>query len=694
MSATRQTRHDTGEAFAVLTNEERYWRDRQEFLESRGYMLRPRYKPDWVPSWRGKAAYAWFRAEDAKPLPYRTSVIDATRMSDGRIVYLKRVRRDSQELQILSFLSSEELRRDPRNHCVPLLDVLQDPSDPDTSFMVMPFLRYIDSPPFELVEDVLECLDQILEGLVFIHDHGVAHRDCAFKNIMMDASALFPRGFHPIAQSRLPDVSDTAPVLSRTAVPVHYYFIDFGISTRFMSDEPRLVVGTLGLDQEPPELSDDVPYDPFKLDVFLIGNLIRRELHAQRYSNLSMLEPLMRRMTHPNPAQRPTAAEAYREFKELRRGHAEEDEEDVFAMLTTEERYWRDRQEFLESRGYMLRPRYKPDWTPSWTGKSEFAWVYAEDAQPLPWRSSVMDATRISDGTLVYLKRVPSDSLEVEILSYVSSEDMRRDPRNHCVPLLDVIRDDSQPNVSFIVMPFLRYIDSPSFELVDDILECLDQILEGLVFLHDHGVAHRDCAFKNIMMDASRLYPRGFHPIADTRLPDVSARAPVLSRSTVPVKYYFIDFGISTRFASDDEPRLVTGKLGLDREPPELSDDVPYDPFKLDVFLIGNLIRRELHARYSNLTMLEPLMARMVQRDPARRPTAAEAYRQFKEIRRKVPTLYRYWYLQPRDSVLLARGVRAAFSLASFYSRRPSECPANGVRTGVRYVSLDLLILV
>lgn len=107
-----------------------------------------------------------------------------------------------------------------------------------------------------------------------------ACRDCAFKNIMMDASALFPCGFHPISKTRLPDVSGIAPTLSRSEAAVKYYFIDFGISTRFAPQSSRLVVGTPGLDQEPPELSEDVTYDPFKLDVFLIGNLIRRELHA------------------------------------------------------------------------------------------------------------------------------------------------------------------------------------------------------------------------------------------------------------------------------------------------------------------------------------------------------------------------------------------------------------------------------
>ncbi|KAH9845945.1 hypothetical protein C2E23DRAFT_855260, partial [Lenzites betulinus] len=91
------------------------------------------------------------------------NVIDASRISDGKLVYVKRVTSDSQELHIHSYLSSEALRRDPRNRCVPLLDTIQDSTDPNTTFMVMPFLRYIDSPPFETVEDVLECLDQLLE---------------------------------------------------------------------------------------------------------------------------------------------------------------------------------------------------------------------------------------------------------------------------------------------------------------------------------------------------------------------------------------------------------------------------------------------------------------------------------------------------------------------------------------------------
>ncbi len=36
-----------------LSNAEFFWRDHYKFLEENGYRLRPRYSPDWEPSWRG-----------------------------------------------------------------------------------------------------------------------------------------------------------------------------------------------------------------------------------------------------------------------------------------------------------------------------------------------------------------------------------------------------------------------------------------------------------------------------------------------------------------------------------------------------------------------------------------------------------------------------------------------------------------
>ena len=107
--------------------------------------------------------------------------------------------------------------------------------------------------------------------------------------------------------------------------------------------------------------------------------------------------------------------------------------------------------------------------------------------------------------------------------------------------------------------------------------------------MHAQGVAHRDCALANIMMDASSMYPGGFHPIHLDYAPDGFTRTRSRPRSRANVKYYFIDYGISS-VAGPGE--LVTGVLGRDQEVPELSNDVPYNPFAVDVFLIGNMLRK------------------------------------------------------------------------------------------------------
>lgn len=47
-----------------LLIDEVFWRDRHDFLQSRGYQLRPRFAPDWVPSWLG-TNYVPFYCEDS-----------------------------------------------------------------------------------------------------------------------------------------------------------------------------------------------------------------------------------------------------------------------------------------------------------------------------------------------------------------------------------------------------------------------------------------------------------------------------------------------------------------------------------------------------------------------------------------------------------------------------------------------------
>ena len=45
------------EAGGLDEMEIRFWRDNYQWLHDRGYQLRPRYSPNWVPSWIGTKKY-------------------------------------------------------------------------------------------------------------------------------------------------------------------------------------------------------------------------------------------------------------------------------------------------------------------------------------------------------------------------------------------------------------------------------------------------------------------------------------------------------------------------------------------------------------------------------------------------------------------------------------------------------------
>ena len=94
-------------------------------------------------------------------------------------------------------------------------------------------------------------------------------------------------------------------------------------------------------------------------------------------------------------------------------------------------------------------------------------------------------------------------------------------------------------------------------------------------------------------MNSDAMFPEGFHPIMLEHTPDGSRVAEYMSRTVAGVKYYFVDFGISSYHPDTAHPCLVTGSAGRDQDPPELSDKMPYDPFKLDIFIIGNMLKRE-----------------------------------------------------------------------------------------------------
>ena len=95
---------------------------------------------------------------------------------------------------------------------------------------------------------------------------------------MLDATALYPRGFHPTMFWFLPDLEGYAKPLTRVTSQylVKYYFIDFDLATCIPPGEPKRALGTDGQDQDVPELSSSIAYDPFKVDIYILGNFLKQ----------------------------------------------------------------------------------------------------------------------------------------------------------------------------------------------------------------------------------------------------------------------------------------------------------------------------------------------------------------------------------------------------------------------------------
>ncbi|KAF5375074.1 hypothetical protein D9758_000101 [Tetrapyrgos nigripes] len=247
-------------------------------------------------------------------------------------------------------------------------------------------------------------------------------------------------------------------------------------------------------------------------------------------------------------------------------------------------------------------------------------------------RGAALDAIRISDNKPVQLKVVDRlvDSDELRVGLYFSSEETIANPRNHCVPIYDVLAVPGKEQ-DIIVMPLLRPFSKPDFDTVGEVLDFIRQIFEGIQFMHEHHTAHRDISDLNIMMDGDSLYPEGWHPIL-----------PEFPREFSPTtKLYAKRTGIRdvlARWPTLDYLR------GGDRSPPEHDrTHKAANPFPTDIYFLGNLICRTWTKSKNATTQrrfafLTPLVNDMVQKDPIKRPTIDEVCLRFDELWRRQPT--------------------------------------------------------
>lgn len=255
-----------------------------------------------------------------------------------------------------------------------------------------------------------------------------------------------------------------------------------------------------------------------------------------------------------------------------------------------------------------------------------------EDGQPTLLRAG-MDATRLSDGKQVMLKKVlPEEGPhELSITQYFSSAELRDDSRNHCVPLLELINTADTKLDKLMVMPFLRPFNNPRFQTFGEFVAFFTQICEGLQFMHQRNVAHRDCTVNNIMFDPSGMYPNGYHPSQINRSRSFKGRAKRYTRTDRPPRYYLIDFGLSRMYRS----RIVTDVplRGGDKNAPEHLRGGRCNPFPTDIYYLGNLVREQFLMKYNGFEFMQELVEAMTDESPERRPTIEEIIDRFGHIR-------------------------------------------------------------
>lgn len=159
-------------------------------------------------------------------------------------------------------------------------------------------------------------------------------------------------------------------------------------------------------------------------------------------------------------------------------------------------------------------------------------------------------------------------------------------------------------------------------------------------------------------MDGSPLYLEGFNPAHQHRHPTLRRYAKRKRRLYAsPVKYYFIDFGLSVMENEEwgSDPKRWFGSDGHEQSASELlhySTVTPYDAYLLDVFILGKVFERSLlevgitititlsllmHSqRYSNIDILRPIVEGMTREPPEERMALEDAIAMLTTARRSL----------------------------------------------------------
>ncbi|KAJ6465498.1 kinase-like domain-containing protein [Mycena vitilis] len=325
-------------------------------------------------------------------------------------------------------------------------------------------------------------------------------------------------------------------------------------------------------------------------------------------------------------------------------------------LLCPSEQFWARSYQLLLSHGYQLRSRYNPQWVPSWYGKGVPIWHESDDFL-MSCTTHALDALCVKTNQKVVLKRVKKR--ELKIFRYLDAH--RSDTRNHTIPLLDVIPFPGT-DWTCVVMPYCRRFTSPPFHCRDEFADAMTQYIEGLQFMHQHNVVHFDIAPQNMVMEESRLIPKGSHWFN----PDThhgfghffSWKNRCSLRPSVP--YYYIDFGLSRHFPGGKESARLARTLRTFPMIPELSLTVPYNPFYVDIFQIGLAMSRIID-EYPALENFRAIATSLTVDDPHARASLELVLKELNSVRDQMSSSLRRKRIWEKSITRWKKVTRIAF---------------------------------
>ncbi|EIN06270.1 hypothetical protein PUNSTDRAFT_39424, partial [Punctularia strigosozonata HHB-11173 SS5] len=311
---------------------EYFWRDHYNWLKSCGYCLRARYHPDWIPSWIIRDDLVDYEQEDFWIDGADACNMDAVRMEDGIAVKLKLIhlREYIEEEKLLYKLDEDALATDPQNHCMPTFEILNVPGEEeDLRIVITPLLRDWDDPRFDTVGEVVSVIQQIFEGMNFMHTHGIAYCSTVRNNIKLDPWDMYPDGFHP-SNHTVPsdwDIYGVAKHYTRTQCSPRYYLEISPTSLIYSTRHGATAASIDGVDGAVFEVQQDgcSTYFPFAEDCLHVGSLhcahmTERQHGFQVFKDFDFLRPLAEEMTLNSHVHRPQMEDAIHRLDALIKG--------------------------------------------------------------------------------------------------------------------------------------------------------------------------------------------------------------------------------------------------------------------------------------------------------------------------------------------------------------------------------------